>query len=50
VIGRVSGRKDVQSDEMIWNPKLHIIVGNPSDSVNYTENARAFNQTFGIGQ
>jgi len=50
VIGRVSGRKDVQSDEAIWSPKLHIVVTNPSDSVNYSENVRSFNQTFGIAQ
>jgi iron(III) transport system substrate-binding protein len=50
VIGRVSGRKDVKSDDLIWNPKLHIVVGNPSESVNYANNARAFNQTFGIAQ
>ncbi|HXF33431.1 MAG TPA: extracellular solute-binding protein [Candidatus Acidoferrales bacterium] len=50
VIGRVSGRKDVKSDDMIWNPKLHIVVTNPSESVNYAENVRSFNQTFGVAQ
>lgn len=49
-IGRVSGRKDVASDEAIWNPKLHILVTNPSDSVRYADSVRAFNATFGIAQ
>jgi iron(III) transport system substrate-binding protein len=48
VIGRVSGRKDVQSDPAIWNPKLHIVVTDPSESANYAEYVRAFNTTFGI--
>lgn len=49
-IGRVSGRKDVQSDDAIWNPKLRIVVTNPSDSINYADDVRAFNTTFGIAQ
>src|SRR5579875_917653 len=49
-IGRVSGHKNVNSDPLIWNPKLHIVVSNPSESVNYADNVRAFNSTFGITQ
>jgi iron(III) transport system substrate-binding protein len=50
VIGRISGRKDVQSDPMIWNPKLNIVLSNPSDSTHYTDEVRSFNQVFGIAQ
>lgn len=50
VIGRVSGRTDVQNDPMIWSPKLHIVLSNPSDSANYTDQVHSFNQVFGIAQ
>jgi len=48
-LGRVSGRKDVKSDEAIWNPRMRIVITNPSDSANYAAYVRAFDQTFGIG-
>jgi iron(III) transport system substrate-binding protein len=49
-LGRVSGRKDVKSNPTIWNPKMRIVITNPSDSGNYTDFVHAFNATFGISQ
>lgn len=49
-IGRISGRTDVASNPEIWSPKLKITVTNPAESVNYAQEVRAFNTTFGITQ
>ena len=49
-LGRISGRKDVKSDQTIWNSKMRIVITNPADSGGYADDVRAFNQTFGIAQ
>lgn len=48
-LGRISGRKDLKSNPVIWNAKMRIIITNPADSVKYADDVRAFNTTFGTG-
>jgi iron(III) transport system substrate-binding protein len=49
-LGRVSGRKDVKSNETIWNPHMRIVITNPADSVNYADDVRQFDTVFGIAR
>jgi iron(III) transport system substrate-binding protein len=48
-LGRISARKDVKSNETIWNKTMRIVITNPADSGDYADDVRRFNQTFGIG-
>ncbi|HYZ15762.1 MAG TPA: extracellular solute-binding protein [Candidatus Acidoferrum sp.] len=47
-LGRISPRKDVKNNPAIWNPHIRFLISNPADSVNYAEDARSFNQIFGV--
>ena len=48
-LGRISGRKDVTSNPVIWNSKMRIVITNPTESEQYAEYVRTFNTTFGTG-
>ncbi len=49
-LGRVSGRKDVKSNPTIWNSKMRIVITNPAESTDYSDDVKIFDQTFGIGK
>lgn len=47
-LGRISPRRDVKNNPAIWNPHIRFLISNPADSVNYADDARSFNQIFGV--
>ncbi len=47
-LGRISARKDVKNDPAIWGPRIHFIISDPAESVNYADYAKSFNAIFGV--
>jgi ABC-type Fe3+ transport system substrate-binding protein len=47
-LGRVSARRDVANNPVIWNPRIHYVISDPAESVNYASYARDFNAIFGV--
>ena len=47
-LGRISARKDVKNNPAIWNPRIHYLISDPAESVNYAEYAKSFNAIFGV--
>ncbi len=47
-LGRIAARKDADNDPMIWNNRIKYMISDPAMSVNYAQDAAAFNAIFGI--
>jgi len=47
-LGRLSPRKDAKNDPELLNGKVRYVVNNPTDSIYYNDDARAFNAIFDI--
>lgn len=47
-LGRIAARKDAVNDPAIWNDRVKYVISDPASSVNYAQDAAAFNAIFGI--
>jgi iron(III) transport system substrate-binding protein len=47
-LGRISPRKDVKSNPVIWNAHTHYLISDPSESVHYADDEREFNAIFHV--
>jgi len=47
-LGRISPRKDVESNPAIWNPHVHYLISDPAESVHYADDQHEFNQLFHV--
>lgn len=45
-LGRSSGRKDVRPDAATWNARMQIVISDPSNSTDYQQAAREFDEIF----
>ncbi len=48
-LNRISARKDVKNNPVVWGPQIRFIVSNPADSVHYQDYVHDFNAIFGVG-
>jgi iron(III) transport system substrate-binding protein len=45
---RISARKDVQNDAVLWNAKMRIVISQPPNSADLSADIRTFNAIFGV--
>jgi iron(III) transport system substrate-binding protein len=47
-LGRISARKDVKNNPLIWNSHIHFLISDPSESAHYADDQREFNSIFHV--